>query len=255
MLLRTLLLACLLCVPAQAAEPDPTSRSLPAAAVESLRDLIQRGADLYNAGDHAACYRLYQGALLATRPWLERQPDRQRDIDRTLAEAEREPVMGERAFVLRRALDRFLEPPAKTVPAPAGKPGFALSAEEQAVLDLSNRERERAGLPPLRADEKLCQAAREHSTNMARQDRLDHVLDGKDPGQRLRDVGYRSFGWGENCAAGQRTAAEAVSTWMNSPGHRANILNGSFTEIGIGIAPNGRGGHYYTQVFATPAPR
>lgn len=122
-----------------------------------------------------------------------------------------------------------------------------LSADERELLALVNKERAAIGVPPLRASTKLMRSARAHSANMAKQGQLNHTLDGKDPGQRLAEVGYESSGWGENVAAGQRTPAEAMATWMNSEGHRANILNGSFTEIGLG-----RSGTYWTQVFGTP---
>jgi uncharacterized protein YkwD len=65
-------------------------------------------------------------------------------------------------------------------------------------------------------------------------------------------AGYASGTWGENIAAGQRTPAEVVSSWMNSEGHRANILNSQFTEIGIGMVPSGDGTPYWTLVFARP---
>lgn len=131
-------------------------------------------------------------------------------------------------------------------------PAFELTKDEKALLELTNKEREKAELPPLKANEKLFKAARDHSANMAKQNQLDHTLDGKDPGDRLKDVGYEHLGWGENVAGGARTPEEAVQTWMNSPGHRANILNPQYKEIGLGIAKNGDGGPYYTQVFATP---
>ena len=136
---------------------------------------------------------------------------------------------------------------------PSKDADFELSKIEKAILELTNREREEAGLKPLRANEKLFRAARTHSANMARQGRLAHELDGSNPGTRLQAVGYKSFGWGENCAAGQRSAGEAISSWMNSPGHRANLLGKQFAEIGIGVAEDAQGMRYYTQVFATPA--
>jgi uncharacterized protein (TIGR03000 family) len=125
--------------------------------------------------------------------------------------------------------------------------------QEKEVVERTNQERKKAGLPPLQVNAKLSRAAREHSANMARLDRLDHMLEGKGPGERLAAVGYQSFGWGENCAAGQRTPEEALASWMQSPGHRGNILNGNYTEIGVGIAANERGGLYWTQVFGRPA--
>ena len=125
-----------------------------------------------------------------------------------------------------------------------------LSADERELLALMNQQRAAAGLSPLRAEPKLMRAARAHSANMARQGQLNHTLDGKGPGARLAEVGYSGFGWGENVAAGQRTPAEAMASWMGSPGHRGNILNGTYTEVGLGVA-----GAYWTQVFATGANR
>ena len=141
-------------------------------------------------------------------------------------------------------------------PAPAVAKGDAkLSKEEQEVLDLVNAERQKVGSGPIRASAILMRAAREHSANMAAQDQLGHDLDGKGPGDRLQALGYQSFGWGENVAAGQRTPQEVVESWMNSPGHRGNILNDNFREIGIGVATSAGGGRYWTQVFGTPAQR
>jgi uncharacterized protein YkwD len=133
------------------------------------------------------------------------------------------------------------------------KEKFTLSKEEQEVLDLTNKERKDACLPPLKPDAKLFKAARSHSSNMAKQDKLDHKLDDKDPSDRLKDVGYAFANWAENCAMGQRTAAEVVEAWMKSTdGHKENLLS-KHTEIGIGIARNADGIKYWTQVFATPA--
>jgi uncharacterized protein (TIGR03000 family) len=143
---------------------------------------------------------------------------------------------------------------AKPVRTP-GEGAFKLSTEEQEILDLTNKEREKTGLAPLRANAKLVKAARDHSANMARLEMLDHELEGKGPGERLAAVEYASSGWGENCAAGQRTPAAAVESWMNSEGHRGNILNGSYEEIGVAVANSTGGGRYWTQVFARPAGR
>jgi uncharacterized protein (TIGR03000 family) len=149
----------------------------------------------------------------------------------------------------------FAEPGATTAPTktPAGM--GPLSKDEQAVLDLVNQQREKAGLGALRSNALLLRAAREHSANMARQDKIGHELDGKGPGDRLAAVGYQSFGWGENVAAGQRTPAEAMDSWMTSEGHRANILGPDFQEIGIGVATSPGGTRYWTQVFGRPANR
>jgi uncharacterized protein YkwD len=130
--------------------------------------------------------------------------------------------------------------------------GFLVSDEEKAVLDYTNAQRRSAGLPPLVPNEKLFQAARAHSANMARYSRLDHNVDGSDMGGRVRAAGYGFVAAGENIAWNPRDPAEAIRTWMNSEGHRANILSREFTEAGVAVAVNSRGERYWTQVFARP---
>ncbi|RMI30185.1 CAP domain-containing protein [Nocardia stercoris] len=76
--------------------------------------------------------------------------------------------------------------------------------------------------------------------------------DGTDPGDRIAAAGYTWQAYGENIAQGQADANAVVTAWMNSPGHRANILNCGFTQIGIGIA-DGSGGPWWTQDFGTPS--
>ena len=93
------------------------------------------------------------------------------------------------------------------------------------------------------------------STYGSVQNRLDHTLDGKDPGDRIKDVGYPAAAWGENVAMGARTPEEALRIWMKSPGHKANILKGDFTQLGVGIAKSADGSLYYAQVFGTPRER
>jgi uncharacterized protein YkwD len=126
---------------------------------------------------------------------------------------------------------------------------LTLSREEKAILVLTNVEREKAGLAALKPNEKLFGAARAHAANMARKEQLAHTLDDKSPADRLKEVGYDFSTMGENVAAGQRTPQEAMSSWMNSEGHRRNILGRQFKEIGIGIAVSDSGMRYYTQVF------
>lgn len=226
---------------------------------KALFDVVNRGAQLYNSGDQAGCCGMFEAALMTARALLDHRPKLQQAIDTGLEKARAIGRTDDRAFALREALDQVLAgirpaPPAGKQPPPdKSTNGFQLTAEEQAVLDLTNKERARQGLAPLRPDPKLFAAARVHSANMARLERLAHDLEGKGPGERLRDAGYQSAGWGENCAAGQRTAAEAMASWMSSDGHRGNILNGNYTEIGIGVVASSRGGLYWTQVFARPA--
>ncbi len=135
------------------------------------------------------------------------------------------------------------------------EPPFKVSKEEQAILDLTNKEREKEKLPLLKPNEKLFKAARGHSENMAKQDKMEHVLDEKDPLQRVKAAGY-AYSWvGENIAFGQKTPTDLLEGWMKSEPHKANILGDKFTEIGIGIAFNEKGKPYYTQVFAAPKSR
>ncbi|MEU2267481.1 CAP domain-containing protein [Streptomyces olindensis] len=119
-----------------------------------------------------------------------------------------------------------------------------------AVTDLTNRERARAGLPPLAVDPLLTAAAQAHSADMVARAFYSHTApDGSRPWDRAAAAGSTRRSIGENIACGQRSPADVVEGWMNSPGHRANILKPGFTHIGIGFAGGGRAGTYWTQVF------
>jgi uncharacterized protein YkwD len=135
-----------------------------------------------------------------------------------------------------------------------GEP-LRLTDEEQRLIDLTNQERAKEELRPLKPHPLLMQAAREHAANMARQQKMDHVLDGKEPRDRVRQVGYRFRHLGENVASGYRTPEAVVDGWMGSEGHRANILRSEFTEIGVGVVRDGQGKPYYAQVLASPLRR
>ncbi|MFF3203724.1 sigma-70 family RNA polymerase sigma factor [Streptomyces sp. NPDC002962] len=117
------------------------------------------------------------------------------------------------------------------------------------VIALVNKERTTAGCGPLTDDSLLRAAAQGHSDDMAARDFFDHTNpDGADPGRRITAAGYRWSTYGENIAKGQQTASSVMTSWMNSEGHRANILNCSFKNIGIGIH-DGAGGPWWTQNF------
>jgi len=129
---------------------------------------------------------------------------------------------------------------------PSGSGGS--SASEAAVVSLTNAERSKAGCQPLRIDQRLVVAARKHSADMAANDYFDHTSrNGDSPWKRMADAGYTSPG-AENIAKGYPTAAAVVKGWMNSPGHRANILNCGLRAIGVGRA-SGSGGPLWTQDF------
>ncbi|MFF5477612.1 sigma-70 family RNA polymerase sigma factor [Streptomyces sp. NPDC012935] len=117
------------------------------------------------------------------------------------------------------------------------------------VVALVNKERSAAGCGPLSQDSQLNQAALRHSEDMDARDFFDHTNpDGADPGQRVTAAGYTWSTYGENIAQGQQTPEAVMESWMNSPGHRANILNCSFKDIGVGIH-KASGGPWWTQVF------
>jgi type VII secretion-associated serine protease mycosin len=152
--------------------------------------------------------------------------------------------------------------PTATPPSPSGPSDFELE-----VWRLTNQQREANGLPDLAWSNELWCAARAHSVDMATNDCFSHYgcLDNSSPWQRIADCGYQMTTGGENIAAGFSTPASVVQGWMGSEGHRANILNPNFREIGVGYAYNQNStyGHYWTQdmgarasqpATATPTP-
>jgi hypothetical protein len=100
--------------PAEEAAPPPAAPPADAKALEAtlyrtLRDVINRGVDLYRRDDHAACYRLYEGSLMTLKPLLGHRQELQKEIDKRLEGARRDPLMWRRAFTLRSALDKVRE--------------------------------------------------------------------------------------------------------------------------------------------------
>ncbi|MEV4416487.1 CAP domain-containing protein [Catellatospora sp. NPDC049609] len=136
-------------------------------------------------------------------------------------------------------------------PAPRPSPESArVTAMEDQVTSLINRERERAGCPPVHTDERLRAAARRHSADMAQHDYFSHTSrDGSSFVDRVADAGYpRRHAAGENIAYGYPTAESMVDAWMASTGHRSNILNCDARATGVGLAYQGRT-PYWTQEF------
>ena len=145
--------------------------------------------------------------------------------------------------------------PTKAAPRPEPKPEApapeAPSGAAAQVVSLVNAERAKAGCGPVRANSKLDTAATKHSADMDARDYFDHTSpDGTDPGDRITAAGYRWSTYGENIARGQQTPAAVMDSWMNSSGHRANILNCDFKELGVGIH-RASGGPWWTQAFGT----
>lgn len=125
----------------------------------------------------------------------------------------------------------------------------ALTLEEEIHI-LINKEREKNGLAPLALSPELSSVARKHSSDMAARNYFSHNSpEGITPFDRLRNAGISYGAAAENIAAGQKTAEAVVKAWMNSSGHRKNILNGKYKKTGIGVAEKGSYGIYHTQVF------
>ena len=118
---------------------------------------------------------------------------------------------------------------------------------EQEVVRLVNEQRAKNGLKPLTENWELSRVARYKSQDMADNRYFSHTSPTYGtPFQMIRAFGLSYRTAGENIAYGQRTPQAVVNAWMNSSGHRANILNGSYTQIGVGYVSNG---HYWTQMF------
>ncbi|GAA0836502.1 CAP domain-containing protein [Streptosporangium amethystogenes subsp. fukuiense] len=139
--------------------------------------------------------------------------------------------------------------PAPTSTAPTPAPGGSTTSEE--VVRLTNAERQKGGCAPLVSDPRLRSAAQGHSDDMAAKNYFSHTSpDGTDMTARIKASGFSPMrAWAENIAMGQRTPAEVVRAWMNSSGHRANIMNCAYTHLGVGVADSSRG-IYWTQNFA-----
>lgn len=124
------------------------------------------------------------------------------------------------------------------------------SAFENEVLRLVNQERAKQGLNALTLDTKLLSLAEMKAQDMAEKGYFDHTSPTYGtPFEMLQHYGVRYRSAGENIAAGQKTAQEVMQSWMNSSGHRANILNAGYTKIGIGYKTGGKYRTYWTQLF------
>ncbi|MFJ4560540.1 CAP domain-containing protein [Streptomyces massasporeus] len=143
--------------------------------------------------------------------------------------------------------------PSRTATKAPKKPSAsaALSGESAAaaqVLSLVNEERAKVGCSPVAASSALAGLAQSYSEDMAARGFFDHTdPDGRTPWDRAEKAGISNLG-GENIARGQADAAAVMDAWMNSPGHRANILNCDFKTLGVGVEL-GSGGPWWTQNF------
>jgi uncharacterized protein YkwD len=145
--------------------------------------------------------------------------------------------------------------------------GTRVDATRATILCLLNEERAKHGLRPLRENAILEAASQRHSEDMARRHYFEHETpDGRSPGERMRAAGYsvcecyvgENLYWG---AGRNAPPVEAIEGWMNSPGHRANVLSPEFTEVGIGIVYDApfwvgkRRAAIYTTDFGGPVDR
>jgi len=136
------------------------------------------------------------------------------------------------------------EAPAK---APTTNESQSVSNFEQQVVDLTNAERTKAGLKPLEIYAPLMKVAEAKSADMSKNNYFSHTSPTYgSPFDQIKAAGISYKSAGENIAQGQRTPAEVVQAWMDSPGHRQNIMNANYTHIGVGYVENG---NYWTQQF------
>lgn len=145
------------------------------------------------------------------------------------------------------------KPAAPAPAAPAPKPAAPapatgdVSAYVQQVIDLTNAQRTKNGLPALKHDTQLSGVAQKKSADMAQNNYFSHTSPTYgSPFDMMRDFGVTYKSAGENIAQGQRTPQEVVNAWMNSEGHRKNILSANFTHIGVGYE---KSGNHWTQMF------
>ncbi|MFF4897930.1 CAP domain-containing protein [Streptomyces sp. NPDC001068] len=134
-------------------------------------------------------------------------------------------------------------------PSSTPKPAATASGAVARVLALVNTERGKVGCPDLTLNTTLSKVAQAHSDDMALHRNMSHSgSDGSSPGDRITTAGYTWSAYGENVAYGYSTPEQVMAGWMASPGHKANILNCAFKEIGIGLAEPDS---YWTQDFGT----
>ncbi|MEJ3744182.1 CAP domain-containing protein [Actinomycetes bacterium KLBMP 9797] len=145
------------------------------------------------------------------------------------------------------------KPKRTTTTRPAAGTGTTQSADENEVVEITNRERAEGGCGTVTVNAKLATAARQHSQDQAEHNNMSHTgSDGSSPWDRTERAGYTNA-IGENVAMGYRTPAAVMDGWMNSSGHRANILNCDAKAIGVGLAYASDGSPYWTQIFGSVA--
>ena len=207
--------------PAPASAPSPTAGAPAAAAAAQAPDPGPAANDPEPAADPA--------------------PAPESDVDPSSNDSEPAPPPVKRQ-------PRTTPPPAP--PPPVARVGGGVSAQ---VVQLANAERAKAGLGALTVDSRFASAAAGHSTDQATMNRMDHTgSDGSSMADRINASGFRWRALGENVAVGYQDAASVMSGWMNSAGHRKNILTAGFTVIGVAAAASADGTYYWTMDLGTP---
>ena len=141
-------------------------------------------------------------------------------------------------------------PQQKPESTPEQKPSTDFSSYQQQVLDLVNAERTKRGISALTLDSNLSSVATKKSQDMVNKNYFDHTSPTYgSPFDMMKQFGISYRTAGEHIAKGQKTPQEVVTAWMNSEGHRKNILNPNFTNLGVGIAKDSKGTTYWTQMF------
>lgn len=134
------------------------------------------------------------------------------------------------------------------IPAPS-----SVQSYEAEVIRLVNVERSKKGLQTLKSNWEISRVARYKSQDMINKKYFSHTSPTYgSPFRMMESFGIRFSAAGENIAYGQKTPAEVMRGWMNSPGHRANILSPSYTTMGCGVAKSSTGVYYWTQLFTKP---
>lgn len=122
--------------------------------------------------------------------------------------------------------------------------------EQLEVLEIVNKERKANGLKPLTLNKELSNVATVKSQDMINKGYFDHTSPTYgSPFDMMKSFGISYKAAGENIAKDQKTPSEVMNSWMNSPGHRANIISPNFTELGVGVAKDSKGTIYWTQMF------
>lgn len=143
--------------------------------------------------------------------------------------------------------------PVTTKPPTTAPAATSLGAYENQVVTLVNQERAKAGLAPLKINTKLAGVAERKAEDLRDKNYFAHNSPTYgSPFDMMKQFGITYTSAGENIAKGQKTPAEVMNGWMNSPGHKANIMNANYTEIGVGYVTDSNGTTYWVQHFIRP---